>query len=172
MTLAVLIPTWSRRARVSDSRAPLAASRTLLAEDQLSAPRQSTLAVVLLRLRTLIVPDIRGHVARLPSVPPTTGSSDLASWIHQQVVVLQQDVDCNITPLSPPTPSTAAFVPNPGPATAMPRVSVQGVSSTPIQGVYSGRGDPRKNSSNTYPRARLHMRYRCTLMGPPTAWRT
>ena len=46
---------------LSSSRAPTAASCTLLAEDQPSAPSQSTLAVGRLRLRTLTVLDIRGH---------------------------------------------------------------------------------------------------------------
>ena len=79
---------------------------------------------------------------------PSSPSSVPASWHHRQVVESQQVVespqvvDCNNTPLSPPEPFTAAFVPDLGPMAAMPHVSVQGVSSTPIHGCAGGARAP------------------------------
>ena len=48
--------------------------------------------------------------AQQPDFQPSSVSSVLANWVHQQVVGFQQVVDCNNTPLSPSRPSTAAFV--------------------------------------------------------------
>ena len=59
---------------------------------------------------------------------PSSPSSVQTSWQHRQVVESkqvvesQQVVDCNNTPLSPPEPFTAAFVPDTGHLVAQPHV--------------------------------------------------